>query len=125
MRLRFQGAACGRPAEGVQPLASYSNYFTGGDSSGWRTRVPHYGKVRFRNVYPGIDAIYYGNEHNLEYDLIVAPGADPSAIELAIDGRGGLVLDSAGDLVFQPGASRRCGSIAPTSIRKLTGAALK
>ncbi len=102
VRLRFQGADCGQ-AEGVEPLASYSNYFTGGDSAGWRTRVPHYGKVRFRDVYPGVDAVYYGNERNLEYDLIVAAGADPNGIELAIDGGGEQRLDSAGDLVFEAG----------------------
>jgi uncharacterized protein (TIGR03437 family) len=104
VRLRFPGAACGRTAEGIEPLASYSNYFTENDSAGWRTRVPHYGKVRFRDVYPGIDAVYYGNERNLEYDLIVAPGVDPSAVSLAIDGAGEQRVDSAGDLVFEAGA---------------------
>ncbi len=44
--------------------------------------MPHYRRVAVRGLYPGIDAIYYSTGRQLEYDLVVAPGADPSRIAL-------------------------------------------
>ncbi|MGH8010613.1 MAG: hypothetical protein ACREQ3_26775, partial [Candidatus Binatia bacterium] len=52
----------------------------------WRTDIPTYAKVKYQSVYPGIDLVYYGNQRRLEYDFIVAPGADPTVIRLAVDG---------------------------------------
>jgi hypothetical protein len=55
-------------------------------------------RVRARNVYPGIDLVYYGSGQPLEYDFVVAPGADPGRIRLGFEGAQGLALDPAGDL---------------------------
>jgi hypothetical protein len=68
-----------------------------GTPAEWRTNVPTFARVRARGVYSGIDAVYYGRHGQLEYDLIVAPGADPSRIRLTIDGAE-TVLTGAGDL---------------------------
>jgi len=58
-------------------------------------------------VYPGVDLVYYGNPGQLEYDFVVAPGADPAVIRLAFDvgthGRPPLQIDAQGDLVLQNG----------------------
>src|SRR5438105_1891527 len=71
----------------VHPLlAGTSNYFIGRDPKKWRTNIPNYAKVRFEDVYPGVDLVYYGNQQQLEYDFVVAPGADPSAIRLGFSG---------------------------------------
>ncbi|MBK5290711.1 MAG: SBBP repeat-containing protein [Acidobacteriia bacterium] len=82
-------------------LAGRSNYLLGNDRSAWRTGIPHYQRVRFAGVYPGIDLLYYGNSGQLEYDFIVQPGADASAIAMEFDGvrqvrvsRGDLILDT-------------------------------
>jgi hypothetical protein len=80
-----------------------SNYFAGKDPDNWVTNVPHYGRVRYEDVYPGIDLVYYGNRHRLEYDFVVAPGADPRAIHLAFRGADRARLDRAGDLVLNVG----------------------
>ena len=72
--------------EGVDRLPGLSSYFSGPDPSQWRTHIPQFGRVRYRNVYRGIDLIYYGNQGALEYDFVVAPGAKPSDIHLIYRG---------------------------------------
>ena len=93
--------------KGLEALPSKSHYLIGNDPAGWRRNVPHYGRVKFKQVYPGIDMIYRGLEREgsagparLEYDFIVAPGADPSLIELSFDGFDKLRLDDGGGLVL-------------------------
>ena len=78
-----------------------SHYFMGNDPSKWRTNVPRYGKVRFDEVYPGIDLEYYGSKGELEYDFIVAPGKDPSKIAVRFDGIQGMRLDEEGNLLLK------------------------
>src|SRR5439155_13863369 len=65
----------------------------------WRTNVPTYAKVKYAGVYPGVDLVYYGNQGQLEYDFIVAPGANPSAIALSLQGAERVNVDAQGDLV--------------------------
>src|SRR5690242_15907112 len=86
VRIRFQNANYDAAIDGLEQLASHSNYFIGNDPRRWTTDIPHYGRVRYRGLYPGIDAIYYGNEQRLEYDLVVAPGAKPEQIRVEFDG---------------------------------------
>jgi hypothetical protein len=57
-----------------------------------------------QQLYPGVDLVFYGNQRQLEYDLVVAPGADPGAIRMQFDGVDSLRLDSAGNLVLRAGA---------------------
>jgi hypothetical protein len=128
--MKLVGANANAPVMGSDELPGKVNYFIGNDPKKWRTNVPTYAKVRFHNVYPGVDVEYYGNQGGqLEYDFIVAPGADPSAVALDVgagivpargrpqgsplrmDGDGGLMvhLDTADvsfhkPLVYQPDA---------------------
>ncbi|GAC1446143.1 MAG: SBBP repeat-containing protein [Pyrinomonadaceae bacterium] len=78
-----------------------SNYFIGHDPSKWRTDVARYGRVRYKEIYPGIDQIYYGNQGQLEYDFIVKPGADPQAIKMRFNGASGVKLNAQGELALQ------------------------
>jgi hypothetical protein len=75
----------------------------GNDPRKWRQNVANYGKVRYRNVYPGIDLIYYGNQGQLEYDFVVAAGADPNFIKLDFEGVSRMRVDGGGDLVLDIG----------------------
>ncbi len=78
-----------------------TNYFIGNDPAKWRTNVAGYAKVKYEGVYPGIDLVYYDNgEGRLEYDFIVAPGADPKQIALSIEDAQSVEVDSSGDLVI-------------------------
>jgi hypothetical protein len=100
--LRF-GFASANPApaiEGIEPLGGHSNYFIGNDPARWRTDIPHYGRVRVRELYPGIDLVLYGNPRQLEYDFVVAPGADPNQIRLSVSGAQDLRIDEEGNLVL-------------------------
>ena len=92
---------------GLDPLPARANYFVGANQSQWRTGVTQYGRVRYADVYPGIDLIYYGSANRLEYDLVLRPGADASRIRMKFRGAGQLAVTSAGDLIFRP-ARRNC-----------------
>jgi len=100
-RLKLVGANPSATVEGVDALSGTSNYFIGNDPSKWRTNVSAYAKTKFRGVYPGIDLVYYGNGKQMEYDFVVAPGADPNAIRLEIGGSDETSLDANGDLVLK------------------------
>jgi hypothetical protein len=85
LRMRLVGANASAAVTGADELPGKSNYFIGNDPKKWRTNVPNYAQVRYQDVYPGVDLVYYGNQGGqLEYDFVVAPGADPSAIKLDV-----------------------------------------
>jgi hypothetical protein len=100
LRMKFDGANSHAEMVGHDQLPGNVNYFIGGDPSKWRTNIPTYKKVEYKNVYPGIDLVYYGNQGQLEYDLIVAPGADSKQITLAFEGAEEINVDKHGDLVL-------------------------
>ncbi|MEW5977315.1 MAG: SBBP repeat-containing protein [Acidobacteriota bacterium] len=102
LRMQLVEANAQAEIEGLERLSGVSNYFIGNDPGKWRTKVPHYAKVRYRDVYPGIDLVYYGNERNLEYDFVLRPGADPNLIRLAFEGTDGIEVDQkSGDLLVK------------------------
>ena len=110
LRMQLVGANPAPRMEGLEELPGKSHYFFGNDSAQWHTNIPPYAKVRYQNVYPGVDLVYYGNQQQLEYDFVVAPGTDPNMIRLAFDGlvgatgRSPLQIDIDGDLVLQTGS---------------------
>ena len=85
LRMKLVGVNPHAKVSGLEELPGKSNYFIGNDPKKWRTNVPNYAKVKYANVYPGVDLVYYGNQGKLEYDFVVQPGGDPRAIQLAID----------------------------------------
>src|SRR6266567_1432074 len=88
LRMKLVGANRAGNVTALDELLGKTNYFIGNDPKKWRTDVPTYGKVKYEGVYPGVDLVYYGNQRQLEYDFVVAPGADPKAIQLAVVGAG-------------------------------------
>ncbi len=93
--IHLVGADRSAGIEGIDELPGKSNYFLGNDPKKWRTNVANYAKVRYKRVYPGIDLVYYGRQGHLEYDFVVAPGADPSVIRLDVGTAAGSVRESA------------------------------
>jgi Abnormal spindle-like microcephaly-assoc'd, ASPM-SPD-2-Hydin/Beta-propeller repeat len=89
LAIRLVGANPGAAVEGKDELPGKSNYLIGRDPAKWRTGVPNYARVRYTGVYPGVDLVYYGNQGQLEYDFVVAPGADPRLIRLEVGAVGG------------------------------------
>ena len=89
---------CGSARDNLLP--GTSNYFIGGDPAKWRTNIPTYAKVRYPEVYNGIDLVYYGNQRQLEFDFIVAPNADPRSIRLQLKGAAHLAENASGALII-------------------------
>ncbi len=100
VRMKLEGANHAAQVEGLDQLTTTSNYFAGPDPSAWRTNVPNYARVRYAQVYPGIDMVYYGSGRRLEYDFIVAPGSDPELIEIGFGGIQDFEISRMGDLVL-------------------------
>lgn len=98
LRYGFAGANPHPRIEGVDPLPGHSNYFIGNDPQQWHTDIPTYARVRYGDVYPGIDVVFYGNEGRFEFDVEVAPGADLAQVRLRVEGADALALDARGDL---------------------------
>jgi hypothetical protein len=83
-----------------------SNYLVGDDPSRWRTNVPHYEEVRYRELFPGIDLAFHGSQKDLEYDFVVSPGGDPRKIAMEFSGATRLRIDDSGDLLIECGDSK-------------------
>jgi len=113
LRLKLVGANPQARIAGYEMLPGKSNYLRGNDPARWITGVPQYRRVKYASVYPGIDLVYYGDRKNggrLEYDFVVAPGADPRQIRLALDGSSehpkmGHIEPKSGDLLLAIGHS--------------------
>jgi hypothetical protein len=100
LRMKLRNANPAAKVTGTDKLAGTGNYFIGYDPAKWRTNVPTYAKVKYEGIYSGIDLVYYGNQRQLEYDLIVAPGAEPRRIAFDVRGAKRIHRDGQGDLVL-------------------------
>ncbi len=99
-RLHFEG---GNPAPTItsdHQYEEYHNYFIGNDPSKWAGNVGLFGQLRYEDIYPGIDAIFYGQEKSLKYDFVVDAGADPGLVRMRYEGLEGIHVSAEGDLVF-------------------------
>jgi hypothetical protein len=110
VRMSFVGASQNATLTAEQKLPGYVNYMVGSDHSKWHTGVSTFAQVRATAIYPGVDAMYYGTGRQLEFDMVVAAGADASAIQLAIVGAKP-VLGANGELVLAAGARPKAEDI--------------
>ena len=85
---------------GLDKLPGKVNYFYGNTPKHWHTNIPIYERVKYGDVYPGIDFLFRGNGQQLEFDFVVAPGAEPARIALAIKGSDALRIDASGDVML-------------------------
>ena len=99
LRMTLIGANPQSNAVGLAPQPGVVSYFIGNDPKNWQSGIPTYGQVKYPQVYPGVDLVFYGNQRQLEYDFVVAPGADPSRIAWRIDGARARV-DAQGNLLL-------------------------
>ncbi len=100
VEMQLTGANRSPKMAGADRLPGHSNYFIGNDSSRWLRNIPQFGRVQYREVYPGIDLAFYGNQNQLEYDFEVAPGSDAHQIELNFKGATNVSVAKNGDLVL-------------------------
>jgi hypothetical protein len=87
--------------EAERPEGSVSNYLMGNRPSRWHLGIPNFANVRYTEIYPGVDWVLYGHQDELEYDFVIAPGADPRRIRFRFDGADRLSVDPHGDLLIQ------------------------
>lgn len=100
LRMGLLGSNSNARIEGQGELPGKSNYFVSDDSSQWHTNISNYRKVQYRDIYPGIDLVYYGNQRQLEHDFIVNPGADPKKIRFSFKGAKEVFIDKDGNLAL-------------------------
>ncbi|MBI5562582.1 MAG: SBBP repeat-containing protein [Deltaproteobacteria bacterium] len=98
VKLSLIGANKGAAISAVDEQAAKVNYFIGNDPSKWHANVPTYQCVLYKDVYKGVDVKYYGNNRQLEYDIIVKPGADPKTVRFSYEGIKGLRVTPEGGL---------------------------
>jgi hypothetical protein len=99
LRMKLVGASATTTITGLEPQSGRVSYLIGNDPKKWHTGIETFGKVNFAQVYPGVDLVFYGNQRQLEYDFVVAPGADASRIAWQIDGAKP-TIDADGNLVL-------------------------
>jgi hypothetical protein len=115
--LQFAGANPHPQVTGIDELPGKSNYFLGSNPKSWQTQVPQFSKVRYTNLYPGIDLIFYSRDGRLEYDLIAAPGADLSVVHFKTrDARATLFPN--GDIALNAVDSTASAANAPVVLKR-------
>ena len=101
VRMKLKGANAAPLIKGLGVLPGRTSYFFGSDPSKWQTGVKQYDRVKFAQVYPGIDMVYRFDKGNVEYDFVVAPGANTGRILMGFEGAKSLKLDPRGNLVLR------------------------
>jgi len=100
VRMKLVGQNPYPTIEGADLQPGFTNYFHGNDPAQWLRSIPHFEKVKYGAVYPGIDLIYYGSGRQLEYDFQIQPSFDPSTIQIEFEGVNGIAVAPDGDLIL-------------------------
>src|SRR5262249_46636853 len=103
LRMKFRHSNPDAKVSGLDELPGKNNYFIGSDPAKWHSDIPSYAKVKYEELYSGIDLLFYSNQRQLEYDFIIAPGADSSRIGFDVSGAQSVHLDERGAMVFKLG----------------------
>jgi hypothetical protein len=118
--MRLVGANARATMAGLNELEAKSNYYLGSDPAKWRTGISRYEKVQCKDIYPGIDVVYYGNRVQLEFDFVISPGASPEILRLTFEGTESIRVDENGDLVLHT-SDREIKLQAPTTYQVRDG----
>jgi hypothetical protein len=101
VRLRPVGMSPGVKLEGAEPQAGKINFVAGRDQARWRLGIPTFGEVVYREAYPGTDLKFYSRGQQLEYDVILRPGADPARVKFRCRGAKAITIRSDGSLALR------------------------
>jgi hypothetical protein len=104
VRMHVVGGQSDAQIVGSGQLSAKANYIIGNDPSKWHRGVPRYARVSYHDVYPGIDLTYHGQQNQLEFDFVVAPGSTPAPIKLSFSGASRMTTDTAGNLALSSSA---------------------
>jgi len=106
VELTFENANASAAVQGEEKQVGISSYFVGRDPKLWRTAVPHFGKLRVAQLYPGTDMVFYGDGQQLEYDVVLRPGADARKVVFDVKGARALHVNASGDLEVETQAGK-------------------
>ena len=120
LEMKLAGANPDASLTAADPLPGKTNYLLGNDPAKWRRGIPEFARLRYENIYPGINLVFYGNQGHLEYDFQVAPGADPGQAELEFHGAKRLELRD-GVLVIQSAGSSSVRFNVPRVYQEIAG----
>jgi hypothetical protein len=101
LRIQWVGGNTNAALAAEQGLPGKVNYLLGKNPADWHTDLPTYARVRYTNIYKGVDAVFYGKQGEIEYDLLLAAGADLRQIRFAFEGAKSMKVAGNGDLVLQ------------------------
>ncbi len=118
--MTFAGANPWVGLSAEKALEGKVNYLIGRDPSKWQTNIPTFAQVRYRDLYPGVDALFYGREGNLEYDFVVFPGASLDRVRLSFDSQKPVRIGRDGSLIIQT-AGRELREPRPTVYQTING----
>lgn len=104
VRMQFAGANSTAKISPTDELSGKANYFVGNDPRKWRSNVPLFGRINYRNMYPGVNVAFHGEQRQLEFDFVVAPGADPEPIAFQFAGAQSVKTDNSGNLLLSSSA---------------------
>jgi len=119
IRMNLAGARADATLTGAEILPGKSNYLLGNNPAKWRTGIPQFARVRYENVYPGINLVFYGHQGRLEYDFQVAPGSNPAQAVLEMDGQKKLQLSDGSLLIKGENGTARLA--APVAYQEING----
>jgi hypothetical protein len=120
LKMKLAGANYNATIEGVNELQGHTNYFIGSDETQWQKDIPAYKRIKYGNVYDGVDLVYYGNQRELEYDFIVAPNTNPDVIKLNFENAEDITIDANGDLILKVG-NHTIRQHAPVAYQEING----
>lgn len=121
LQLQFVGANQHPVVVGQEALKTKTNYFIGNDPKKWRKDISNYATVNYKNLYPGIDMVFYGKENKLEYDINVAPGVDPKLAKFKFAGAKKLTVDKQGNLIIAASAKEHLFMHKPVVYQMIDG----
>lgn len=121
LQMKLAGANPNANVTGADLLPGKSSYFLGNDPAKWRHGIPQFARVRYENVYPGINLVFYGNQGRLEYDFQVAPGSDPAQAELEFNGAKKLALKDGALIIESESAGSSLQLQAPRVYQEIAG----
>jgi hypothetical protein len=120
IRLKLNGSRRWSNVTGLEPTGGVSNYLSGGGARVSLTNIPHYARVSVSGVYKGIDLVLYSHNGDLEYDFVVASGANPKRIQLAFEGTKETHLDEkSGDLILTTAGGSQLRQARPNMYQRL------
>jgi hypothetical protein len=124
-RIKLTGRNPAREIAGVERVAGKSNYFIGNDPAKWKTDVPQFARVKYAQLYQGVDLIFHGNQRQLEYDFVVAPGSDPRCIRFAFEGASRVEIGKEGQLLVTSKSGNQIRQHSPAIYQEVDGARRK